>query len=97
MGSGIGRALALVLEARGCALALADINAVALSETAALVNETSAPKVTPAILDVADWAAVWRVASEVEEQRSGGAPLPIYEAGGAPDGFVEDLWHRDAK
>lgn len=38
-GSGIGRALALSLGGRGCALALADINAAKLSETESLRAE----------------------------------------------------------
>jgi NAD(P)-dependent dehydrogenase (short-subunit alcohol dehydrogenase family) len=93
-GSGIGRALALGLGARGCALALADINAAGLSETAALANATPAPKVTTAIVDVADWAASSRFASEVEE-RHGGAQLLVNNAGVALGGFFEEVSLED--
>lgn len=93
-GSGIGRALALGLGARGCALALADINAAGLSGTAALVGETPAPKVTISIVDVADWAAVSRFANEVEE-RHGGAQLLINNAGVALGGFFDEVSLED--
>ncbi len=68
-GSGIGRALALELAARGCQLALADIDANGLAETAALAARTAPQlRISTARVDVAqreamhDWAA--RVASE---------------------------------
>jgi NAD(P)-dependent dehydrogenase (short-subunit alcohol dehydrogenase family) len=93
-GSGIGRALALGLGARGCALALADINAAGLDETAALVNETAAPTVTVSIVDVADCTAVSRFASEVEE-RHGGAQLLVNNAGVALGGFFDEVSLED--
>jgi NAD(P)-dependent dehydrogenase (short-subunit alcohol dehydrogenase family) len=89
-GSGIGRALALSLGARGCALALADVNAGGLSETAALVAKTGSPKVTTAVVDVAQRADVSRFASDVEEQH-GGAQLLINNAGVALGGTFEDV------
>jgi NAD(P)-dependent dehydrogenase (short-subunit alcohol dehydrogenase family) len=93
-GSGIGRALALSLGARGCALALADVNAVSLREMAALVRQTVAPKVTTAVVDVSDWAAVARFASEVEEEH-GGAHLLINNAGVALGGTFEEVSLED--
>ncbi len=93
-GSGIGRALALNLGARGCALALADINDAGLSETAALVNKTTTAKVTASRVDVADWAAVSRFASEVDELH-GGAQLLINNAGVALGGYFEEVSLED--
>lgn len=57
-GSGIGRALALDLAGRGCALALSDINNPNLQATAKAVKAASGVKVTTKKLDVADRAAV---------------------------------------
>jgi short-subunit dehydrogenase len=66
-GSGIGRALALELARRRCEVALSDIDAATLKETARLC-EPLGVRVTSTPLDVADRAAVhgWadRVASE---------------------------------
>jgi NAD(P)-dependent dehydrogenase (short-subunit alcohol dehydrogenase family) len=93
-GSGIGRALALSLGARGCALALADLNAAGLRETAALASKTEAPKVTTAIVNVADMAAVSRFAGEVEEQH-GGAQLLVNNAGVALGGTFEEVSLED--
>ena len=93
-GSGIGRALALSLGARSCALALADVNAAALGETAALVSKTLTPKVTTSLVNVADLAAVSRFASEVEEQH-GGAQLLINNAGVALGGTFEEVSLED--
>lgn len=45
-GSGIGRALALHLSVRGCALALADINMTGLEETAILARKGQASQVS---------------------------------------------------
>lgn len=63
-GSGIGRALAQNLAAKGCHLALSDVNSEGLAETARLC-ETSGLKVTTAVLDVADRAAVFAWAEQV--------------------------------
>ena len=91
-GSGIGRALALNLAARGCALALADVNADGLAQTVALIGETSASsaQVTTHRVDVADLSAVERFASEVVE-RHGGAQLLINNAGVALGGAFAEV------
>jgi NAD(P)-dependent dehydrogenase (short-subunit alcohol dehydrogenase family) len=93
-GSGIGRALALNLGARGLALALADINATGLSETEALLARSGAVKVTTSVMDVADAAAVARFASDVERDH-GGASLLINNAGVALGGLFEEVSLED--
>ncbi len=60
-GSGIGRALAQQLAARGCRLALADVNQQGLEETAAGLPQPVLLK----RLDVADRDAVYAFAEEV--------------------------------
>jgi short-subunit dehydrogenase len=57
-GSGIGRALALNLAGRGCALALADVRSERLDETAELARVAGAPAVTTHVCDVSEFAAV---------------------------------------
>ena len=52
-GSGIGRALALTLAARGARVAISDVNAAGLAETAAAVERTGA-EVHQQTLDVGD-------------------------------------------
>jgi short-subunit dehydrogenase len=93
-GSGIGRALALNLGARGLALALADINTAGLSETEELLAKNSAAKVTTSVVDVADATAVARFASEVARDH-GGASLLINNAGVALGGLFEEVSLED--
>src|SRR6185369_2716021 len=61
--SGIGRALACELAADGARLALADVDAEGLRETAALAG---VERCLTAVVDVADRAAVERFARDVE-------------------------------
>ena len=56
-GSGMGRSLAVLLAARGCHVALSDINEKGLAETVKLLDGTGV-KVTSQRLDVADKDAV---------------------------------------
>ena len=63
-GSGIGRALALELAGRGCALALVDRNDSALGESADLARARGA-KVSTHLADVADRARMERLPGEV--------------------------------
>lgn len=57
-GSGIGRALALGLAARGARVALSDVDPAGLEQTAAAARQAGAPEVHSAPLDVADRDAV---------------------------------------
>ena len=63
-GSGMGRSLAVLLAARGCHVALSDINEKGLTETVKLLDGTGV-KVTSQKLDVADKAAVFAWADKV--------------------------------
>lgn len=63
-GSGIGRATALLLAERGCALALVDLNEAALAETADLVRARGR-KVSGHLADVADRARMEHLPGEV--------------------------------
>ena len=65
-GSGIGRALATLLKARGCRLALADVETTALAETVSLLGGGS--DFVGATVDVTDPAAVQMFADAAVEQ-----------------------------
>lgn len=89
-GSGIGRALAQRLAQKGCQLALVDVNADALAETA---KSLSVPALTQA-LDVADRTAVYAFADRVQCEL--GTPyLVINNAGVAVSQTVADLQYDD--
>ncbi|WP_026909814.1 SDR family NAD(P)-dependent oxidoreductase [Patulibacter minatonensis] len=64
-GSGIGRALALLLAGKGARLALSDVNAAGIEETAALARKAGAPDVLLTTLNVADREAFFAWAAEV--------------------------------
>jgi NAD(P)-dependent dehydrogenase (short-subunit alcohol dehydrogenase family) len=70
-GSGIGRGLAVALAARGCVLAVGDVDQTGLAETRELALAAGAADVSATPLDVADRAAVeaWACAT-VDEFRS---------------------------
>lgn len=87
-GSGIGRALALDLAARGAALALADLNAGGLETTADLARH-GGRQVSTHVLDVADEAAVRDLAGAVERDH-GRADLLINNAGVALGGHFDE-------
>lgn len=89
-GSGIGRALAQQLAAKGCRLALADINETGLAETAASL---AAPPLTQK-LDVADRGAVYAFADRVQREL-GTAHIVINNAGVAVSQTVADLRYED--
>ncbi len=63
-GSGIGRAIAVLLAERGCALALVDLNEATLSGTADLARARGR-KISIHIADVADRARMERLPAEV--------------------------------
>ncbi|HUP92321.1 MAG TPA: SDR family oxidoreductase [Solimonas sp.] len=89
-GSGIGRALAQRLAAKGCRLALADINEVGLAETAALLPQPPLMQ----RLDVADRAAVYSFAERVQREL-GAAHVVINNAGVAVSQTIVNLSYED--
>jgi NAD(P)-dependent dehydrogenase (short-subunit alcohol dehydrogenase family) len=91
-GSGIGRAVAVSLAKRGCNLALADIDAVGLAETARLLG--AEVTVTQHRLDVADKAAVAAFPAVIEAAH-GGLDVLVNNAGVALGGFFEQLSEAD--
>ena len=93
-GSGIGRALALNLAAKGSRLALSDVNTAGLAETAELATKAGAPDVHTATLDVADREAFASYAASVAEH-FGQVNVVINNAGVALAGDVVDLDYKD--
>jgi NAD(P)-dependent dehydrogenase (short-subunit alcohol dehydrogenase family) len=91
-GSGIGRALAVELIARGADVALSDVNEVGLAETMALLRGTG--RATSHTVDVRDRAAVARYAAEVEAEH-GGADVIINNAGLAVRASIEAMSYED--
>jgi NAD(P)-dependent dehydrogenase (short-subunit alcohol dehydrogenase family) len=89
-GSGIGRALAVRLSQKGCRLALSDINAGALAETAALLPRPAFTQV----LDVADRDAVFAFADAVKRE-CGGAHVIVNNAGVALSQTIENMSFED--
>lgn len=77
-GSGIGRALAIGLAARGARLALSDVNAEAVAETAAMCGRSDVRCYT---VNVADRAAMQEHAAQVE--RDFGAVHHVFNNAGA--------------
>ncbi len=92
-GSGIGRATALRLAKAGSALALSDVNAKGLDETAQAAAAFGV-KVTPFVLDVSDKEAMQAFASEVAQQH-GRASILLNNAGVALYGTTEELSIED--
>jgi NAD(P)-dependent dehydrogenase (short-subunit alcohol dehydrogenase family) len=92
-GSGIGRALAVDLAARGARLALSDVHEPGLAETIALCEKTGA-QAKGYRLDVADRAAVTAHADEVADHY-GQVNLVVNNAGVALMATVEDMSYED--
>ena len=90
--SGIGRATARSLAARGCHLALADIDQKGLEETAALIGNTV--RVTRHRLDVADAAAIAAVGSQILSAH-GRLDILVNNAGVALGGEFEEVSAED--
>ncbi|AYC32643.1 SDR family NAD(P)-dependent oxidoreductase [Pseudomonas cavernae] len=86
-GSGIGRALAYRLARQGCHLALADVNAEGLAETAEQARKLGV-SVTDARVDVSDREAVHAWAEQVVQEH-GRVNLIFNNAGVAQGGTVE--------
>jgi NAD(P)-dependent dehydrogenase (short-subunit alcohol dehydrogenase family) len=87
--SGIGRALAQKLSARGSALALADIDQAGLAETVASLSKNTFG-VSSHILDVSDEARVSAFAGDVIAQH-GRVTLLVNNAGVALHGTFEEI------
>jgi NAD(P)-dependent dehydrogenase (short-subunit alcohol dehydrogenase family) len=92
-GSGIGRALALALAKQHARLAVSDVNTAGLAETAALCEKAGA-EVSQSVLDVADRAAVYQHAEQVESEL-GAANLVVNNAGVALTATVEEMSWED--
>lgn len=88
-GSGIGRALACAFAKRGAAVALSDINAAGLNETAKLASQFGG-EVSTHLLDVSDKEAMHSFADEVVS-RHGHATVLINNAGVGILGNTEEL------
>jgi NADP-dependent 3-hydroxy acid dehydrogenase YdfG len=90
-GSGIGRALAVLLAQAGARLALADRDEAGLDETARLVAFSGGQhNASKHVVDVSDEAAVQRFAAQVVE-RYGTVDIAINNAGVALFGTVAEL------
>jgi NAD(P)-dependent dehydrogenase (short-subunit alcohol dehydrogenase family) len=94
--SGIGRALAVRLAQEGASLAIADVKAAELDETARMLKPTggSSDKVTTHVVDVSNKNRVAAFAREVIEAH-GRANLLINNAGVALCGTAEQLSIED--
>ncbi|QWF23414.1 SDR family NAD(P)-dependent oxidoreductase [Nocardioides sp. LMS-CY] len=93
-GSGIGRALATNLAARGARLALSDVDDGGLATTVALAESAGAREVRADHLDVADRAAFAAYAESVVGH-FGGVNVAINNAGVALAGDLIDLDYGD--
>jgi short-subunit dehydrogenase len=92
-GSGIGRALALQLNAQGCSLWLSDINEDNLEQTRALLSRQSLP-IDTQVVDVADRDSVHAWAQRIEENATH-VDLLINNAGVALMATVEENRYED--
>ncbi|MBL8207588.1 MAG: SDR family oxidoreductase [Blastocatellia bacterium] len=92
-GSGIGRATALRLAKAGSALAISDVNAKGLDETAQAAAAFGV-KVTPFVVDVADKEAMQSFAAEVAREH-GRVSVLLNNAGVALLGKAEELSIED--
>lgn len=90
---GIGRALAIQLNAAGCALYISDINSAGLAETAAMLPRQDIA-CDQAIVDVAERAAVHAWAERIGEQR-GSVDIVINNAGVALGDRVDQMSYED--
>ncbi len=92
-GSGIGRELALQLNARGCELYISDINAEAMADTAGQLTRPEVP-CDQQTLDVADRAAVHAWAERIGEQR-GSVDIVINNAGVGLGDRVDEMSYEN--
>ncbi|WP_305094188.1 SDR family oxidoreductase [Prescottella sp. R16] len=94
--SGIGRATALAVAARGGELVLTDVNEIGLAETAALVGRGGGTVLCAHALDVSDFDAVVAFADAVHEKVDS-VDVVMNIAGISAWGTVENLEHRHWK
>jgi NADP-dependent 3-hydroxy acid dehydrogenase YdfG len=92
-GSGMGRALAVELASRGCAVAIADIGRAALNETESMLSRAGV-KVSTHVVDVADRAAMEQFAADVARIH-GKVNLVFNNAGVSVTNTVEKLSYDD--
>ena len=92
-GAGIGRALATNLAAKGCHLAISDVNEQGLQETAGLITNHNV-KVTTHIVDVANREQVYQYADDVVSQH-GRANIIINNAGVSVADSIECVSYED--
>lgn len=92
-GSGMGRELAIELAARGCHLALSDVNEAGLAETVELVSKAGV-NVTSQVVDVADKAAVFAWADQVAKDH-GAVNLIFNNAGVALGATIDGMEYDD--
>jgi NAD(P)-dependent dehydrogenase (short-subunit alcohol dehydrogenase family) len=92
--SGIGRMLAVNLAKEGCNLALADLNAEGLKETAGLITDNV--KVSTHIVDVSIREQVFKFAEEAAKHH-GGVDIIINNAGVVVADFLETIPLEDFK
>jgi NAD(P)-dependent dehydrogenase (short-subunit alcohol dehydrogenase family) len=93
--SGIGRALAEVLARRGCSLALADVDAAGLADTARRV-EAAGRRASSHVVDVADWERMLAFADEAAAVH-GGVDLVVNNAGVSVTGTLEEQSIEDLR
>ncbi len=93
-GSGIGRALALRAADQGAVLALSDVDASGLAETASQVRARTFQAVRADVLDVRDRSAVRAYAGEVHADL-GRVNVVVNNAGIAFHGEVEEMSYED--
>lgn len=92
-GSGIGRGLALELSRRKCSLALSDVNAEGLNETAEQARAAGV-QVTAQLVDVAERDAVYAWADQVAHEH-GKVHFIFNNAGVALASTVESMSYED--
>ena len=91
--SGIGRGVALALAERGCTVALVDVNAAGLEESAKLVAGAGGTATTH-LVDVANRAAMEALADEVI-RRHGHVHVLVNNAGVAVSGDLDEQSYED--
>jgi NAD(P)-dependent dehydrogenase (short-subunit alcohol dehydrogenase family) len=90
--SGIGRATAVALGARGCKLFLTDVNEAGLNETVALIKAAGGEVAKARALDITSYEAVKSFADEIHAE-FGPMDIIMNIAGVALFALIEDMTH----